>query len=118
MSCTRVLVVDDHEGFRRAAVALLESEGMEVVGTADSGSGALAELDRCKPDVVLLDYVLPDQDGVTVASAIRKRPNPPAVILISSYSEAASDPRVRGASIIGFLAKQDLTCAAIRDLLD
>jgi two-component system, NarL family, nitrate/nitrite response regulator NarL len=114
----RVLLVDDHQGFLRAAVALLESEGMEVVGTAESGTAALAALDRCTPDVVLLDYVLPDLDGVEVAFAIRQRPDPPAVILISSYTEAASDPRVRGAAVNGFLAKQELTCTAIRDLID
>src|SRR3954451_14124550 len=62
-----VLIVDDHADFRESARALLEAEGFDVVGEAADGSEAIAEVERLRPDVVLLDIQLPDQDGFTVA---------------------------------------------------
>ena len=116
----RVLLVDDHAGFRRAASDFLTSDGCRVVATARSGEealDALATVSR-RPDVVLLDYRLPGLDGVDVASRIADLPDPPPVILISSHADAAADPRVRNAQARGFLAKQDLTCDAIVSLLE
>ena len=68
-------------------------------------------------NVVLLDCRLPGLDGVEVATRIATLPDPPPVILISSYADAAADPRVRTAEARGFLHKQDLTCDAILALL-
>ena len=119
----RVLLVDDHAGFRRAASDFLTSGGCPVVATARSGEEALDALaalsgDPGRPDVVLLDYRLPGLDGVDVARRIADLPNPPPVILISSHADASADPRVRNAAALGFLAKQDLTCDAIVSLLE
>jgi DNA-binding NarL/FixJ family response regulator len=52
------LIVDDHEGFRRRARALLEAEGFDVVGEAADGETALAEAARLRPRLVLLDVEL------------------------------------------------------------
>lgn len=118
----RVMLVDDHAAFRRSASILLELEGVRVVATAESGEQALALLDA--PDgpggqanLVLVDLRLPGMDGVDVSEAIAGRRRPPPVILISSHDEAASDPRVVGAPVLGFLPKRDLTCNAILALL-
>src|SRR5215475_7172932 len=51
----RVLIVDDHAGFRRSAARGLTDAGWTVVGQAEDGEGALREAERCDPDVVLLD---------------------------------------------------------------
>lgn len=119
MPGSRILLVDDHAGFRRAAADFLASGGCQVVGTAGSGEEALALLaaDGERPDVVLLDCRLPGMDGVAVAERIASLPQPPPVILISSYADAAADPRVGSAAALGFLHKQDLTCPAIMALL-
>ena len=119
MAGGRVFLVDDHAGFRRAAVDFLTSGGCDVVATAGSGEEALEALadGRDRPDVVLLDCRLPGLDGVEVATRIATLPDPPPVILISSYADAAADPRVRTAEARGFLHKQDLTCDAILALL-
>ena len=81
---TRVLIVDDHDGFRASARALLEAEGFAVVGEAADGIGALAAVERLRPDVVLLDVQLPDLDGFAVAERLAAAPDPPRVVLISS----------------------------------
>lgn len=69
------------------------------------------------PDVVIIDFRLPGLDGVDVARLVAGLPDAPPVILISSYADAAADPRVRTAEARGFLHKQDLTCDAILALL-
>ena len=72
-----VLIVDDHDAFRESASALLEAEGFAVVGEAADGGGAIAEAERLRPEVVLLDIQLPDLDGFAVAERLRTVPDPP-----------------------------------------
>ena len=79
-----VLIVDDHDGFRDSARALLESEGFEVVGTCADGASALAAVERLRPEVVLLDVQLPDLDGFAVAERLATVTHPPSVVLVSS----------------------------------
>jgi CheY-like chemotaxis protein len=64
----RVLIVDAHELMREGLVRLLSStDGIEVVGEAAAGEEAVALAATLQPDVVLLDFILPDIDGVEVA---------------------------------------------------
>ena len=65
-----VLIVDDHDGFRAGARALLEADGFEVVGEAADGAAALEEVRRLRPEVVLLDVQLPGIDGFEVAERL------------------------------------------------
>src|SRR5688572_8826307 len=62
----RVLIVDDHDGFRAVARTLLESEGFDVVGEAADGVEAVRATERLTPALVLLDVHLPDEDGFAV----------------------------------------------------
>lgn len=117
MSGERVLLVDDHAGFRASAAAMLKAEGLAIVGTAASGEEALAVVASVEADVVLLDLFLPGLDGVDIAWRISETDNATPVILISSHDEAAFDPRVTGAPVRGFVPKRELTCDAIRRLL-
>ena len=78
-----VLIVDDHPDFRASARALLEAEGFAVVGEAASGREAISEVERVRPQVVLLDIQLPDLDGFWVAERLAAVPGSPAVVLIS-----------------------------------
>jgi hypothetical protein len=59
-----VLIVDDHEEFRRVARVVLEAGGLDVVGEAPDGASAVAEAARLRPRLVLVDIQLPDSDGV------------------------------------------------------
>jgi|SRR5215218_8412732 len=65
-----VLIVDDHARFRRAAQALLEAEGYEVIAESATGGEALEAADRAQPTLVLLDIGLPDIDGIHVAALL------------------------------------------------
>ena len=109
---TRVLIVDDHDGFRASARALLEAEGFAVVGEAADGIGALTAVERLRPDVVLLDL-----DGFSVAERLAAAPDPPRVVLISSRDAGAYGPRVQAAGARGFLAKRELSGASLAALV-
>jgi DNA-binding NarL/FixJ family response regulator len=112
-----VLIVDDHDGFRASARALLEAEGFAVVGDAADGSAAITQVARLRPDVVLLDVQLPGTDGFAVAERLAAGPEPPTVVLISSREAAAYGPRVDAAPVRGFLAKRELSGATLAALL-
>jgi DNA-binding NarL/FixJ family response regulator len=112
-----VVIVDDHDEFRSAARALLEADGFTVVGEAADGEGAIAAVAELRPAVVLLDVQLPDSDGLVVAEGIAARADAPAVVLISSRDAAAYGPRLRRTSARGFIAKSELSGAALAGLL-
>jgi CheY-like chemotaxis protein len=114
---TTILIVDDHADFRRQARALLESEGLCVVGEAADGQSGLREVAALRPDVVLLDIGLPDIDGFVVADWLSREPSPPGVILISSRDAATYGGRVAASPAAGFVRKDDLSAAALGALL-
>ena len=72
-----VLVVDDHPTFRRFARQMLQEAGYRVVGEAGDGASALALTLELKPEIVLLDVLLPDISGLEVARSLSHlRPAP------------------------------------------
>ncbi|MCW5983426.1 MAG: response regulator [Bryobacteraceae bacterium] len=80
----RVLVIDDEEAARYGMVKALSGEGYELQDTGDSGA-ALALIDEFQPDVVLSDINMPDIDGLTLLREVRRREDPPLVVLITGY---------------------------------
>jgi len=112
-----VLIVDDHEGFRASARALLEAEGFEVVGEAADGAGAIEAVALLQPNVVLLDIQLPGLDGLAVAEQLAAGLDPPAVVLTSSRDPAAYGPRLGKTSARGFIPKSELSGKALLALV-
>lgn len=112
-----VLIVDDHADFRESARALLEAEGFDVVGEAAGGEQAVAEVERLRPEVVLLDIQLPGDDGFAVAERLAASRSGAIVVLISSREAAAYGPRLDAAAARGFIAKRLLSGEALADLL-
>jgi DNA-binding NarL/FixJ family response regulator len=82
-----VLVVDDNDVFRRGMVRAVERDaGMQLAGEADGGEAALAAIERLQPDLVLLDFQMPDLDGLAVLRRLRDAGARPScrVVLVSS----------------------------------
>jgi DNA-binding NarL/FixJ family response regulator len=112
-----VLVVDDHPSFRRFARRLLEAADFMVVDEAGDGSSALAAVRTHRPDVVLLDVLLPDTTGTELAEVLASEPAAPLVVLTSSRSAADLEPSLSRSGARGFIAKRDLTVAAFAALV-
>jgi len=113
----RLLIVDDHAHFRALARALLRGEGFDVVGEAADAETAILETRRLTPDVVLLDIQLPGEDGFAVCERLREEDPAPVVILTSGREIAGFRRRLARTSARGFVAKIDLTGAALRAVL-
>jgi DNA-binding NarL/FixJ family response regulator len=113
----RVLIVDDHAEFRVLARAVLEGGGFEVVGEAVDGATTLAAVERTRPDVVLLDVQLPDQNGFDVARVLCDLVDPPTVVLISSRDAEDFGHRLARSGARGFIPKSRLSGAALVELV-
>ena len=79
-----ILVVDDDAGFRRVARRLLTRRGFDVVADVATGAAAIEAVRGHRPDGVLLDVHLPDEDGLAVTRALTGLSAPPVVVLTSS----------------------------------
>jgi DNA-binding NarL/FixJ family response regulator len=116
MSC---LIVDDNPGFLSAARALLEQEGLRVVGVACSGAEAADLAAELHPDVILLDLDLGAESGLDVARQLASDPDldPGHLILISAHAEEDFADLIDASPAVGFLAKSALSATAIERLL-
>jgi DNA-binding NarL/FixJ family response regulator len=84
----RVAVVDDHHAVRLGLHAAIRSEpGLVPAGIATNGAEVAPMLYRMQPDVILLDYHLPDTDGLTLCRRIKSEPPAPAVVLYSAFAD-------------------------------
>lgn len=113
----RVLVVDDHAGFRQLVRRLLIAGGYEVVGLAADGAEAVRQAALLRPDVVLLDVLLPDLDGFGVAEQLAGLTDPPIVVLVSSRTRIELGTRLDTAPVRGFLSKDELTLQRLAELI-
>jgi DNA-binding NarL/FixJ family response regulator len=102
----RVMVVDDQRPFREAAVAVLQSmPEFEVVATAASAEAALALVETTRPDLVLMDVVLPELNGLDATRVMRARPEPPVVVLVSTYDAVEFGDDVQRCGASAYLSK-------------
>jgi DNA-binding NarL/FixJ family response regulator len=113
-----VLIVDDNRPFLEAARALLEREGMRVVGVAATTAQALRRAAELRPDVVLVDIALGEESGFDVARRMAGSDSlAPAVILMSTYAEGDFADLIAQSVATGFLPKQQLSADAIRQIV-
>jgi NarL family two-component system response regulator LiaR len=102
----RVLLVDDHRVVRSGLSAFLMAfEDLELVGEADSGETAVLICNKFKPDVVLMDLVMPGMDGAEATQAIREQCPDIQVIALTSFKEEELVQRALKAGAIGYLLK-------------
>lgn len=102
----RILLVDDHSVVRQGLRMFLELDPeVEVIGEAANGAEALEFLARAKPDVVVMDLLMPVMDGITAIKTIRRDFPGVEVIALTSVLEDASVVNAIRAGAIGYLLK-------------
>ena len=85
-SSIRVLVVDDHLVVRKGIRALLATEpDIEVVGEASDGTEAIAQAAGLQPDVILMDLVMPQMDGIAAIQRILARQPSARILVLTSF---------------------------------
>jgi DNA-binding NarL/FixJ family response regulator len=102
----RILIVDDHPAMRAGLTAVLRAEpGFVPLDAAASVADLWPTLNRTRPDVVVLDYHLPGDDGLVLCRRIKRQLPAPAVLLYSAYADGSLTIPARLAGIDGFVSK-------------
>jgi two-component system nitrate/nitrite response regulator NarL len=102
-----VVVADDHPLYREGVVrALLASGNVEIVAEAEDGRSALAKIQEHQPDVALLDYKLPELDGVAVTHAVVREQLPTRVLIVSAFTDSGVVYRALEIGAAGFVSKE------------
>ena len=109
MSRTRVFIADDHAGYREGLARLIaDHPGVDLVGDAADGDGALRGIASLQPDVALLDVRMPGLDGVEVCRRLRAANSAPGtrVVLITGVPDRALSTRAAEAGASAVLGKE------------
>jgi DNA-binding NarL/FixJ family response regulator len=112
---TTVALIDDHRTLLDLLTFAISAEDdLDVVGTATTAAEGLLLVGRTEPDVVLLDLLLPDSDGVAVASTLAVRHPRIRVVMLTACQDAELIARAAGAGVAALVAKS----GALHQLLD
>lgn len=115
----RLMIVDDHYMVREGLKTLLSTVGdIEVIGEAADGAEALAVAEALRPDVVLMDVVMPNMDGPTATLAIIERLPETRIVALSSFVQEELARAMLDAGAIGYLLKDaspDKVVTAVRE---
>ena len=115
----RVMIVDDHTIVREGLQTLLEEDpNIEIVGSAANGAQALTLAEQLLPDVILMDLVMPEMDGITATRQLHERGNTARVLVLTSF---ADDQKVRDAiqaGAVGYLLKDVLKPDLLRAIFN
>jgi DNA-binding NarL/FixJ family response regulator len=102
----RILIVDDHAMVRFALTeAIQRHSDLTLVGEAQNGRSAVALYRKLRPDVVTMDFKLPDQDGDQVVAEIRAEFPEARVVLLSIFENSESLWRATQAGVLGYVSK-------------
>ncbi|MCD0445660.1 response regulator transcription factor [Glycomyces sp. A-F 0318] len=102
----RVLLVDDDALVRAGLAMMLDGVGdIAVVGEAGDGREALTAADAHRPDVVLMDLQMPRVDGIAATKRLRAKPDPPEVIVLTTFDTDENVLHALRAGAAGFLLK-------------
>jgi DNA-binding NarL/FixJ family response regulator len=114
----RCLLVDDNAAVLSSARTLLSQQGVTIVGTASNSAEVLQMAAALRPDVVLVDIMLGDENGFDLACRLAEvNRGTMAVIMISTAAESDYADLVAESPAAGFLAKAELSAEGIRRIL-
>ena len=118
----RILLVDDHLVVRMGIASILSFDpDFEVVGQADSGAEALSMAQTLNPDIVIMDLMMPDMDGVEATRRIHAVRSDIRILVLTSFGTSVEVHRAIEAGATGALVKtstQDEICSAIRQVFN
>ena len=105
-SARRVLIADDHPAFRSGLHAMLDTDpSVHVVGEAASGAEVLRQVERLRPDVVLMDLGMPDMNGIDATRALASTSPATAVLILTMFEDIDSVFAALRACARGYLVK-------------
>ena len=114
---TTIMIVDDNDMMRSILRGMLRGESYEVVGEARNGVQAVEMADRLKPDIVCLDVMMPEKNGIEALIEIKAaRPNT-VVVMITSNADADTVQQAIGNGASGFIIKP-FNAARVLDTLE
>jgi len=121
-SRTRILIVDDHEIVRQGLKMVLELEAdFEVVSEAGSGAEAIRQVAIHRPDLLLLDLVMPDMSGIEVSQVIKAAQPQVRILMLTGVGAEAAVKQSIKVGVEGYILKNvspDVLCVAIRTVRD
>jgi DNA-binding NarL/FixJ family response regulator len=110
----RVLIADDQQLLRAGFRVILQAEdGIDVIGEAEDGAEAVAQARSLRPDVILMDIRMPKLDGLAATEHLMKLPDPPRVVMLTTFDENEYVVRALRAGAYGFLLKDAPTSRLI-----
>ena len=102
----RILLVDDHTVVRAGIEGILNSQpDFEVVGEAGNGAEAIRLSAELQPDLILMDLQMPEMGGIAAIEAINGEPNPPNILVLTTYDTDSDIVRAIEAGARGYLLK-------------
>lgn len=105
----RTVLVDDYPPLLAALATLLRTHGdIEIVGRANNGRDGLKLAEQQRPDLVLVDFSMPDIDGVAVTRRLKAGPTPPKVVVMSFHAEPEYRDMAMHAGADAYLVKTEL----------
>jgi DNA-binding NarL/FixJ family response regulator len=121
VSRIRVLLVDDNDDFLDGLTAWLSGDPrLQLAGKAHSGKGAMKQVSRLHPDLVLMDAAIADMNGFEVTRRIKSEPGAPLVVLLTFHESNAARLEAWAAGADGFVSKAEIAeklMPVVRDLL-
>ena len=119
MAKTRILIADDHAVFREGLRRILEQEkDLKVVGEASDGEEAVSMVDELKPDVVLMDIVMPKLSGVEATKIIKKVNPLTCILILTAYSDIHYILGLMEAGASGYLLKSARAQEVVESIRD
>jgi len=110
----KVVIADDHRLFREMLrLALRPEKNIKIVGEAATGRQAIDAINNFKPDVVLLEIILPEMDGIEVLPVIREKRPETKVLMLAAHKDEAKIFKALKAGAKGYVSKD----ASVSDLL-
>lgn len=104
----RVAIIEDHKMVAEGLVMGLAAAGdIEVAGVARTVAAGRDLVERCRPDVVLLDQRLPDGEGIALAAELRSRPDGPAIVMVTSLADGGLARQALACGCAGFVVKHE-----------